>query len=255
MFTGSEQGGVWTAPTCDGLVARLVEDAGGHYLLDQETEEAMGLRRVESNIEMELEQFALLAADADAWGKVVYAPEGWYREDAAGSMSWLTIGRQVAFSLQHSRSGLLRSGGIGTGFDAVRFGVLLHDQPAHAEGPVLPENQQSAMKARWSIPALVTAMLILFVIGLFSGPARLEWSQEWAALRGDGGLRQRPSCGNCGCQGWFQPRCPAQHWVFLVCSCRRFSGIHWLVRGFWACLRAQHWAWLGGLREGQVWGA
>ena len=44
------------------------------------------------------------------------------------------------------------------------------------------------MKARWSIPALVTAMLILFVIGLFSGPARLEWSQEWAALRGDGGV-------------------------------------------------------------------
>jgi iron complex transport system permease protein len=44
------------------------------------------------------------------------------------------------------------------------------------------------MKARWSIPALVTAMLILFVIGLFSGPARWEWSQEWAALRGDGGV-------------------------------------------------------------------
>ena len=35
---------------------------------------------------------------------------------------------------------------------------------------------------------LVTAMLAFCSSGLFSGPAQLEWSQEWAALRGDGGV-------------------------------------------------------------------
>jgi len=97
VFTGSEQGGLWTAPTFDGLVARLVEDAGGHYLLDHQTEQSMGLRRVGSNIEMELEQFAMMAAGADAWGKVVYAPEGWYRQDAAAAMPWLPLEDKLLF--------------------------------------------------------------------------------------------------------------------------------------------------------------
>lgn len=97
VFTGSEQGGLWTAPTFDGLVARLVEDAGGQYLLDQKTEQSMGLRRVGSNIEMELEQFAVLAADADAWGKVVYAPDGWYQEDAKAALSWLNVEDKLLF--------------------------------------------------------------------------------------------------------------------------------------------------------------
>ena len=54
----------------------LVEDAGGHYLLDHRNRSSLWGCAGGSNIEMELEQFALLAADADAWGKVVYAPEG-----------------------------------------------------------------------------------------------------------------------------------------------------------------------------------
>ena len=97
VFTGSEQGGTWTAPAGDGLVARLVEDAGGAYLLNAETEEALNLRRVGSNIEMDREQFAVLAADADAWGKVVYAPEGWYEEDAAAALSWLPMDEMLLF--------------------------------------------------------------------------------------------------------------------------------------------------------------
>lgn len=97
VFTGSEQGGRWTAPAGDGLVARLVEDAGGAYLLSAGTERALDLRRVGSNIEMDREQFAVLAADADAWGKVVYAPEGWYKEDAAAALSWLPMDEMLLF--------------------------------------------------------------------------------------------------------------------------------------------------------------
>lgn len=97
VFTGSEQGGTWTAPAGDGLVARLVEDAGGAYLLSAGTERALDLRRVGSNIEMDREQFAVLAADADAWGKVVYAPEGWYKEDAAAALSWLPMDEMLLF--------------------------------------------------------------------------------------------------------------------------------------------------------------
>jgi len=97
VFTGSEQGGTWTAPAGDGLVARLVEDAGGAYLLNADTEAALNLRRVGSNIEMDREQFAVLASDADAWGKVVYAPEGWYQEDAAAALSWLPMDEMLLF--------------------------------------------------------------------------------------------------------------------------------------------------------------
>ena len=103
VFTGSEQGGTWTAPTGDGLVARLVEDAGGAYLLDADTEEALNLRRVGSNIEMDREQFAVLAAGADAWGKVVYAPEGWYEEDAAAALSWLPVDEVLLFHCNTAR--------------------------------------------------------------------------------------------------------------------------------------------------------
>ena len=97
VFTGSEQGGGWTAPTGDGLVARLVEDAGGHYLLDARMEAEMGVRREGRNVEMDREQFAVLATGADAWGKVVYAPEGWYREDAVSDMSWMPLEGKLLF--------------------------------------------------------------------------------------------------------------------------------------------------------------
>ena len=97
VFTGSEQGGGWTAPTGDGLVARLVEDAGGHYLLDDRLEAEMGLRREGRNVEMDREQFAVLATGADAWGKVVHAPEGWYMEDAVSDMSWIPLEGKLLF--------------------------------------------------------------------------------------------------------------------------------------------------------------
>ncbi|MCH1576828.1 MAG: iron ABC transporter permease [Flavobacteriales bacterium] len=43
------------------------------------------------------------------------------------------------------------------------------------------------MKAHWSLPLLGAAVMALFGIGLFWGPAHLEWSEEWAALQGRGG--------------------------------------------------------------------
>lgn len=97
VFTGSEREGKWTAPAGDGLMARLVQDAGGRYLLDLERERALSLRRVGSNIEMDLEQFALLAADADAWGKVVHAPDGWSTADARKAIPWFDVEDKLLF--------------------------------------------------------------------------------------------------------------------------------------------------------------
>ena len=128
VFTGSEQGGLWTAPTCDGLVARLVQDAGGQYLLDQNTEQSMGLRRVGSNIEMELEQFAVLAADADAWGKVVYAPEGWYREDAIAALSWLKLEDKKLFHCNTAEVDYFGQAVLEPDFMLADLVSLLHDQ-------------------------------------------------------------------------------------------------------------------------------
>lgn len=97
VFTGSEQGGFWTAPTGDALVAQLVTDAGGAYLIDVETEREMGLRREGRNVTLAKEQFVRLAAGADAWGKVVHAPSGWYRDDAVAALPWLSLDDKVLF--------------------------------------------------------------------------------------------------------------------------------------------------------------
>lgn len=97
VFTGSEQAGKWTAPTGEGLVAKLIEDAGGHYLLDTVAERTMGLRREGSNLEMDREQCAMLAEGAEAWGKVVYAPDGWFLEDIRESLSWLPLEGKLMF--------------------------------------------------------------------------------------------------------------------------------------------------------------
>ena len=97
VFTGSEQGGTWTAPGGEGLVARLVEDAGGHYAIDDSLESAMALVRDGGNVLMDMEQFALIADASDCWGKVVYAPEGWFREDAQNAMPWLDMEGKLLF--------------------------------------------------------------------------------------------------------------------------------------------------------------
>ncbi len=97
VFTGSEQGGMWTAPNGEGLVAKLIEDAGGHYLMDTATEKRLGLRREGSNLEMDQEQFVLLMEQAEAWGKVVHAPDGWYLEDARSSLPWLPLEEKLMF--------------------------------------------------------------------------------------------------------------------------------------------------------------
>ncbi|MCH1576827.1 MAG: hypothetical protein L7S67_11185 [Flavobacteriales bacterium] len=135
VFTGSEQGGLWTAPTFDGLVARLVEDAGGQYLLDQKTEQSMGLRRVGSNIEMELEQFAVLAADADAWGKVVYAPDGWYQEDAKAALSWLNVEGKLLFHCNTAEVDYFGQAVLEPDVMLADLVALLHDQTAEDGAP------------------------------------------------------------------------------------------------------------------------
>ena len=84
---------------------------------------------------MRLEQFALLAADADAWGKVVYAPEGWYREDAAGSMSWLPLDDKLLFHCNTAEVDYFGQAVLEPDLMLSDLVSLLHDQPAHAEGP------------------------------------------------------------------------------------------------------------------------
>ena len=97
VFTGSSKGGKWTAPAGDGLVARLIADAGGEYAFDPKRAEALGLNRVGPNYEVEAEQCALLAAECDAFGKVVHAPEGWMVSDARDEAPWFDVEGRVVF--------------------------------------------------------------------------------------------------------------------------------------------------------------
>ena len=62
VFTGSNQNGRWTAPGVEGLVARLIQDAGGRYAFEEAVVGDMALNRVGSNYEVELEQCAAIAA-------------------------------------------------------------------------------------------------------------------------------------------------------------------------------------------------
>ena len=97
VFTGSSKGGKWTAPAGDGLVARLIADAGGEYAFDLKRAEALGLNRVGPNYEVETEQCALLAAECEAFGKVVHAPEGWTVSDARSEAPWFDVEGRVVF--------------------------------------------------------------------------------------------------------------------------------------------------------------
>lgn len=97
VFTGSSKGGKWTAPAGDGLVARLIEDAGGEYAFDATRAEALGLKRVGPNYEVEAEQCVLLAAECDAFGKVVHAPDGWTVSDVRNEVPWFDLTDRLTF--------------------------------------------------------------------------------------------------------------------------------------------------------------
>ena len=97
VFAGSSQGGKWTAPGPDGLVAKLLEDAGGAYAFGEGRTISLGLKMVGSNFEVETEQCALIAADCDAFGKVVFAPEGWRVSDAVAEAPWFDFQDRMAF--------------------------------------------------------------------------------------------------------------------------------------------------------------
>lgn len=133
VFTGSEQEGRWTAPAGDGLVATLVEDAGGRYLLDPNTEQELGLRRIGRNLEMEMEQFVLLAQGADAWGKVVHAPEGWSREDARAALPWMDLADKRLFHCNTAEVDYFGSAVLEPERLLADLVSILHDRP-HPEG-------------------------------------------------------------------------------------------------------------------------
>ena len=97
VFAGSSQGGKWTAPGPEGLVASLLNDAGGAYAFGEGRATALGLKKVGSNFEVETEQCALIAAGCDAFGKVVFAPKGWTVSDALGEAPWFDFQGRMAF--------------------------------------------------------------------------------------------------------------------------------------------------------------
>ena len=97
VFTGSSQNGRWTAPGAEGLVARLIQDAGGRYAFEEAVVGDMALNRVGSNYEVELEQCAAIAARSAFWGKVVHAPEGWDRTQAQLEAPWCDFTGKTLF--------------------------------------------------------------------------------------------------------------------------------------------------------------
>ena len=97
VFAGSSKGGKWTAPGEDGLVARLLQDAGAAYAFQGADAGRMGIEKVGANYEVETEQCALLAAQCDAFGKVVYAPEGWTVGQARMEAPWFDFDGRLAF--------------------------------------------------------------------------------------------------------------------------------------------------------------
>lgn len=63
VFFGSSWKGTWSVPSGRSYMARLIDDAGGHYLFDD--------RRTDGNINVDLEQVLLVGARAAFWGRVL----------------------------------------------------------------------------------------------------------------------------------------------------------------------------------------
>lgn len=97
VFSGSSQSGRWTAPGAEGMVARLIADAGGTYAFHPGVVEAMSLNQVGANYEVELEQCAAIAEGSDFWGKVVHAPNGWTQARAKDEAPWADFEGKTLF--------------------------------------------------------------------------------------------------------------------------------------------------------------
>lgn len=97
VFSGSSQSGRWTAPGAEGMVAKLIADAGGEYAFNQQVADALGLKKIGANYEVELEQCAAIAAGSDLWGKVVHAPEGWTMDEAKAEAPWCDFEHKALF--------------------------------------------------------------------------------------------------------------------------------------------------------------
>ncbi len=67
VFTGSVDQGKWTAPSGSSFIARILKDAGAHYVFADE--------KGPENIHVPLEQIVELSDQADAWGVVMFQPD------------------------------------------------------------------------------------------------------------------------------------------------------------------------------------
>ncbi|MCH2199976.1 MAG: ABC transporter substrate-binding protein [Flavobacteriales bacterium] len=68
VFTGSNDGGVWFAPSGQSFIAQFIHDAGGSYLFSDHQER--------TNLKLDFEVLLERAMLADYWGKVSYREEG-----------------------------------------------------------------------------------------------------------------------------------------------------------------------------------
>ena len=80
VFTGSSKGGKWTAPAGDGLVARLISDAGGNYAFDAARADALGPEAaIVRDLRRELEEHGGRAALAEPCRARQPDDRGWCR--------------------------------------------------------------------------------------------------------------------------------------------------------------------------------
>jgi iron complex transport system substrate-binding protein len=77
VFFGSSWKGTWSVPSGDSYMARLIDDAGGHYLFAD--------RNSKGNIDIDLETVLVKGAQADYWGRILAQDRPVTAGDVAGN--------------------------------------------------------------------------------------------------------------------------------------------------------------------------
>ena len=132
VFFGSSWRGTWSVPAGNSYMARLITDAGGHYLFAE--------RQAQGNIDIDLETVLQVGSKAANWGRIMDQPTTVQEADVAGSdsrvMALPAFKEHGSFYANSAASDLFGQAGLEPEVVLRDLIDILHPALAHGREPV-----------------------------------------------------------------------------------------------------------------------
>ena len=132
VFFGSSWKGTWSVPSGDSYMAKLIADAGAHYLFAD--------RRSDGNIDIDLETALATGAKADFWGRILFLDHTATAADVAGDdariMALPAFTEHHCFSANSAESDLFGEAGLQPDVVLLDLLGIFHPELAKGRAPV-----------------------------------------------------------------------------------------------------------------------